>query len=167
MRSKQNCFSNMIKAIFVRHIWHKIALLSTPYHQCPVSDLHSHWSCWKLKAEVCILQSQMAYHVSLEETGGSSHRVPTWDARAWHTVQLVPPASEPFKSALLCLKQSICSHFPGIVTPIEFKFTSSVAAASFPSVWCLKETGGVNIFFFLFFLVMILIKKNSLGQGES
>lgn len=72
-------------------------------------------------------------------------------ARAWHTVQLVPPASEPFKPTLLCLKQSICSHFPGIVTPIEFKFTSSVAAASFPSVWCLKELGGVNIFFLFLF----------------
>lgn len=37
------------------------------------------------------------FDVSLEEIGELSLTVITLDIRAWHMVQLIPPASEPFK----------------------------------------------------------------------
>lgn len=40
------------------------------------------------------------FHVSVEEVGESSLTVLTLDIRAWHVVQLIPPASEPFKPTI-------------------------------------------------------------------
>lgn len=100
-----------------------------------------------------------------EEMGGLSGMVPTAAIiRAWHVPQLVSPASEPFKPIIWGLEQSIS----GLIFQVQLLRRAQVhvfvAAASFPSVWCLKEWGRVKKCFLSFFFILALVPvKDSLG----
>lgn len=87
------------------------------------------------EVKVCILWSQVTDYVSAKGIG-VSFIVPTLDIVAWHVVQLVPPASEPARSALLCLRWSILISLSGYGGSFEPRFTSfpTFAAVCFPSL---------------------------------
>lgn len=85
------------------------------------------------------------------------------DGRTWHAMQLVPSTSEPVKPAVLSLPQDFCAHPPG--TPVEPRFTPSLAACWNSYSVVFQGVGSCRSCFVFFFWPWCLLKKQVKGES--
>lgn len=160
----------MIRATFLLHVRHWIALFSKPNHRFPCElPVFSSGSLEIMDVQVCILQSWRICHVSLKR----------WEARvawcpprlllergtchSWFHPLLSP--SSPLSGVLSRVSLVLFSRYSCSVKP---RFTSSLLLLAF--LQCgVSRSGDVskNVFFLFFFFLALVPIKDSLGWAES